>query len=121
MSHAAEAAKDQVTPNATGNGNLSVKDTITHVAVPAVVGALGVAGGVVLGRTALQRQKKVLGVPLPRGKVQAPKVKIDMADVGDQIGKLGKNIGEAGSNFAKLAREIQTTREKAEKLGKAIT
>jgi hypothetical protein len=94
------------------------------VAVPAVVGALGVAGGVVLGRTALQRQKKVLGVPLPKGKVQAPKapkINIDMADVGEQIGKLGKNIGTAGSNFAKLAREIQTTREKAEKLGKALT
>lgn len=58
---------------------------------------------------------------MPKGKVKAPKIKIDMADVGDQIGKLGKNIGDAGSNFAKLAREIQTTREKAEKLGKAIT
>ena len=86
--------------------------------MPAVVGAIGVAGGVVLGRTALQRQKKVLGVPMPMGKVRAPKIKIDLADVGDQSGKLGTKIGDAGSNLAKLAREIQTTREKAEKLGR---
>ena len=117
MSTAAEAAKDQVSPH----GNASLKETITQVAVPAIVGAIGVAGGVVVGRTALQRQKKVLGVPTPTGKVKAPKIKIDLADIGDQIGRLGTNIGDAGRNFAELAREIQTTREKAEKLGKAIT
>jgi hypothetical protein len=72
-----------------------------------VTGALGVAGGVLLGRTALQKNRKFLGMPVPG-------VKIDLADV-------SKQIGEAGRQFGKLAREVQTAREKAEKIGRAVS
>ena len=70
-------------------------------------GALGVAGGVLLGRTTLKKNRKVLGVPIPG-------VKIDMAD-------MSKQIGEAGKQFSRLANEVKTARERAEKIGKAIT
>jgi hypothetical protein len=77
------------------------------VALPAVTGAIGVAGGVLLGRTALQKNRKILGIPVPG-------VKVDMSD-------LSKQIGEAGRQFGKLAREVKVAREKAEKIGRAVT
>ncbi len=68
---------------------------------------IGVAGGVLLSRTALQRNKKILGIPIPG-------VKVDMSD-------MSKNIGDAGRAFGKLASEIKSAREKAEKISKAIS
>jgi hypothetical protein len=79
---------------------------VTHVAIPAVTGALGIAGGVVLARTKLQRNRKILGVPVPG-------VKVDLSN-------MSKSIGEAGRQFGHLAREVQAAREKAEKLSRAI-
>ena len=75
--------------------------------VPVGTAALGVAGGVVLGRTALQRTKKVLGIPLPGKTVD--------------LGGVSKQIGEAARQFGKLAREVRTAREKAEKISRAIS
>lgn len=72
-----------------------------------MTGALGVAGGVLLGRTALQRNRKFLGIPVPG-------VKVDLSDV-------GKQIGEAGRQFGRLANEVQTARKKAEKISKALS
>jgi hypothetical protein len=108
----ASAAKEKVTDAAKSAGNnggtdKSAAQTITQVAIPAVTGALGVAGGVLLGRTALKRNRKVLGIPVPG-------VKIDMAD-------MSKQIGEAGKQLSRLANEVKTARERAEKIGKAIT
>jgi hypothetical protein len=71
-----------------------------------VTGAVGIAGGVLLGRTALQRNKKFLGISLP--------TKIDLSDVTQQI-------GEAGRQFGKLAQEVKSMREKAEQVGRAIS
>ncbi len=81
--------------------------TITHVVLPMASAAAGVAGGVVLGRTALQRHRKFLGIPLPG-------TKIDLSD-------MSKQIGEAGRQFARLASEVQAARQKAEKIGQAIS
>jgi hypothetical protein len=73
----------------------------------AVIGAtVGVAGGVLLGRTALARERKVLGVPLPR--------KVDLAGLGHQV-------GEAGRQFGRLAGEVRDVREKAEQIGRALS
>jgi hypothetical protein len=77
------------------------------VALPAATAVVGAAGGVLLGRTALQRDRKILGV-------RVPGIKIDLADV-------SKQIGEAGRQFGRLAREVQSAREKAEKVSRAIT
>jgi hypothetical protein len=73
--------------------------------VPAVSGAVGIAGGILLGRTALQRTRKVLGIPVP--------ARVDLDGVTHQI-------GEAGKQFAKLAGEIRSLREKAEQIGKVL-
>ena len=83
-----------------------MRGTITHVVVPMASAAAGVAGGVVLGRTALHRQRKFLGMPVPN-------TKIDLSD-------MSKQIGEAGRQFGKLASEVRAAREKAEKISKAI-
>jgi len=60
-----------------------------------------------IGRTAAQRARKVLGVPMPT-------VKVDLAGV-------TKGLGEAGRQFGKLASEVRTVREKAEQVGRAIS
>jgi hypothetical protein len=70
--------------------------------------AVGVAGGVLLGRTALQRQRKVLGIPLP-------------SNVNFRLGGAGQKIGEAGHRFGKLADELRSVRERSEKIGGALT
>jgi hypothetical protein len=65
-----------------------------------------------LGRTALQRQRRVMGIPVPN--------KVDLGNVGHHIGEVGQQLGEAGKQFGRLASEVQTVREKAERLGKAL-
>jgi hypothetical protein len=102
----AKSTASQAAENGSGS-NFSARQAITNVAIPAVTGAIGVAGGVLLGRTALQRNRKVLGIPIPG-------TKIDMAGV-------SKQIGEAGRQFGRLASEVQAAREKAEKISKAIS
>jgi hypothetical protein len=82
------------------------QEHIGREALTAVIGAtVGVAGGVLLGRTALSRDRKVLGVPLPK--------KIDLTGVGQQI-------GEAGRQFGRLAGEVRGVREKAEQIGRVL-
>jgi hypothetical protein len=84
-----------------------MRTAITNVVLPMASAAAGVAGGVVLGRTTLQRNRKFLGIPLPG-------TKVDLSD-------LSKQIGEAGRQFGKLAGEVRAAREKAEKISQAIS
>jgi len=72
-----------------------------------LTGAIGVAGGVLLGRKALQRDRKVLGIPVPS--------KVDVDTSG-----LTHTIAEAGRQFGRLAGEVRTVREKAEQIGKVL-
>ena len=74
--------------------------------MPVASAAVGVIGGVALGRLGRKRRRKVLGIPLPRT---------------NGFGGLSKQIGEAGKQFGKLATEVRVTREKAEEVGKAIS
>jgi hypothetical protein len=67
---------------------------------------VGAVGGVLLGRTALQRKGKVLGMSLP--------TKIDLSGVSRQI-------GEAGRQFGRLATEVRSVREKAEQIGRLLS
>jgi hypothetical protein len=62
----------------------------------------------VLGRAAAQQSNaELFGVRLPN-------VNIDFSDV-------GKQLGEAGRQLGRLVGEIQAVREKAEKIGQAIS
>jgi len=75
-----------------------------------VTGAIGVAGGIaggiLLGRSALSRNnRKVLGLEMP--------TKVDFAGVSQQI-------GEAGKQFGKLAGEVRSVREKAEQIARVL-
>jgi hypothetical protein len=89
-----------------GAGSQSGNGALVRLGVGALGAAVGLAGGVALGRTALQRNRKVLGVAVPS--------KIDLSGVGQQL-------GEAGRQFGKLASEVRAVREKAEEIGKVLT
>jgi hypothetical protein len=90
----------------TSNGSLKT------VGLSAVSATVGVAGGLLLGRSALQRNRKLLGVSVPN--------KIDLSGVGQSLSGVGHQIGEAGRQFGKLAGEVRAVREKAEEIGKAL-
>jgi hypothetical protein len=92
--------------SANGSRSESAKGTLVNVGVSALSAAVGLAGGLALGRAALQRNRKVLGVSVPS--------KIDLSGVGQQL-------GEAGRQFGKLASEVRAVREKAEQIGKVLT
>jgi hypothetical protein len=76
--------------------------------VSVLTGAIGVAGGVLLGRTKFQNRRTVLGIPVP-GKVDV------------DLGGITQQIGEAGRQFGKLAGEVKTVRERAEQIVKAFS
>lgn len=86
--------------------NHTGREVLTNAGIGALGAAIGVAGGVLLGRTAAQRDRKILGVPVPE--------KID-------LGGIGQQIGDAGKQFGKLAGEVRTVREKAEQIAQILT
>lgn len=105
-SKASSAAQSKPSNGARSQANAG-QDHVGREALTAVLGAtVGVAGGVLLGRTALARERKVLGVPMPK--------KIDLAGVSQQI-------GEAGRQFGRLAGEVRGVREKAEQIGRVLS
>lgn len=86
--------------------NGTAKTVLTTVVLPVTTAAAGVAGGIVLARTKLRHQRKVLGVSLPG-------TKVDLSD-------LTKQVSEAGRQFGNLAGEVKAAREKAEQISRAI-
>jgi hypothetical protein len=73
---------------------------------------VGVAGGILLGRTAAaKRPRKVLGVSLPTA---------HSADLGG-LSDLAKSVGDAGKQFGKLAGEVRQARQKAEEIGRVLS
>jgi hypothetical protein len=86
--------------------NHGARETITNIGIGMLGASIGVAGGVLLGRTALQRNRKVLGIPVPN--------KIDLAGVSQQIGEASRQVG-------KLAGEVRAARQKAEQVGRILS
>ncbi|MGH2888703.1 MAG: hypothetical protein ACRDNJ_03645 [Solirubrobacteraceae bacterium] len=76
-------------------------------------GAAGIAGGILLGRTALQRNRTVLGIPMP--------TKIDLNGVTHQIGEAGKQFGKLAGEVRHVAGEVRAARQKAEQIGKILS
>ena len=110
----AQRAKSDGRSSSGGGTTQSVKQTaqsagsaVKGVVVPVATAALGAAAGVVLGRTALARRRKVLGVKVP--------------GTGGGLDTLAKNVGEAGKQLGRFAGEVRVAREKAEEIGKALT
>ena len=89
-----------------GSSNGGGVNAIKNVVLPLAGAAMGVVGGVVLERRH-SRPRKVLGVPIP--------------GTGNGLNGLAKEIGKAGKQFGNLASEVQTTRKKAEDIGKALS
>jgi hypothetical protein len=85
----------------------AIKNIGVPVATATAGAAAGVAGGLILGRAALKRPRKVLGITLP----------------GQTAGLSGvaKEIGGAGKQLGKLASEVRAAREKAEEIGKVLS
>jgi hypothetical protein len=82
--------------------------------------AAGVAGGVILGRTAAAKKpRKVLGVKLPTQ--QKVDVGGGLSQVGGGLSQFAKSVNQAGQQFGKLATEVREARQKAEEIGKALS
>jgi hypothetical protein len=114
----AAAARSQTdTPSAASRngqpGGNGARSAVARIGVPAVTGAIGIAGGVLLGRTALQRNKKVLGVPVPS--------KIDLHGVTHQIGAAGRQFGKLAEEVRKGTAELRNAREKAEQIARVLS
>jgi hypothetical protein len=92
-----------------GNGG---RGAIARIAVPAVSGAVGIAGGILLGRNALQRNRKVLGIPVPS--------KVDLSGVSQHIGEASRQFGKLAGEVRTAAGEVRSVREKAEQIGKVL-
>jgi hypothetical protein len=87
---------------------------VAKIGVPIVSGAIGIAGGVLLGRTALQRNRKVLGIPVP-------KKTIDLNGVTQEISKAGKQFGKLAEEVRKGTAEVRSAREKAEQIARVFS
>jgi hypothetical protein len=98
--------------NGESTENHSSRGAVARFGVPAVTGAIGVAGGILLGRSALQRNRKLLGVPVPS--------KIDLAGVTQQIGEAGRQFGKLAAEVRSVAGEVRSVREKAEQIGRVL-
>jgi len=100
------AAARKPSAAAVGSGERRSGGAIARVLVPALTGAAGVAGGILLGRNATPRRRTLFGVPVPE-------VRIDLRNVSGSIAEAGRQLG-------RLASEVHAAREKVEKLGRAI-
>ncbi len=108
-SNGASQAKASTSRNGASKSS-GVMSAAKSVAVPVATGVAGAvagaAGGMVLGRRT-RKPRKVLGVPIPGSR--------------DGLSGLAKEVRKAGEQFGHLASEVQTTRKKAEDVGKAIS
>lgn len=104
--NASQRSRSSSQRNDSSQQNHGGREVLTNAGIGALSAAIGVAGGVLLGRSTAQRGRKVLGVPVP--------TKVDLGGVGQQI-------GDAGRQFGKLAGEVKTVREKAEQIGRILT
>lgn len=84
-----------------------LKSAVMPVVTGVVGAAAGVLGGVVLGRKS-KPKRKVLGVSIP-------------VTGGGGIDGLAGQVGEAAKQFGRLAGEVRQTRERAEKIGRALS
>ena len=90
-----------------GNSGPSVlKSGVLPAVSAAAAAAAGVVGGIVLERSRGGSRRKVLGIPVPGTR--------------PDMGTLVKAVAKTGKEFGKLAREVKTTRQKAEKAAKAL-
>jgi hypothetical protein len=83
--------------------------------VPAVSGAVGIAGGILLGRTALQRDRRVLGIPVPS------KVDLNLSGLTEQIGQAGRQFGKLAGEVRTMTGEVRNVKEKAEQVGRIFS
>lgn len=122
----AASTRSKATPSRADDSASSVKETASSVkdtagkvaskaAGPAIAvgaAAAGVAGGVLL-RGKLRRNKRVLGVPLPRS-----------LNSGFDAKSIAKTVGDASSRFAKtskaVSRDIERAGEQAERIGRIL-
>jgi hypothetical protein len=83
--------------------------------VPAVSGAVGIAGGILLGRNALQRDRRVLGIPVPQ------KVDFNLNGLTHQITEAGRQFGKLAGEVRTMTGEVRGVKEKAEQVGRIFS
>ncbi|HEX3509984.1 MAG TPA: hypothetical protein VHT27_02675 [Solirubrobacteraceae bacterium] len=106
-----DRASEALSPAFENAGDIA-KQVGISVATGTIGAAAGIAGGVLLGRTAAsKRPRKVLGIKLPTQQ------KTDFSG----LSQFAKSVNEAGKQFGKLAGEVREARQKAEEIGKALS
>ncbi len=80
--------------------------TMGAVGLPIVTAAAGLAGGIVIARVRLRRQRKIFGIPWPVAKAG--------------LSDLSQQVSEAGRQFGVLAAEVRAALEKAEEINRAV-
>lgn len=100
--------------NSAGGAVSQVTDTIGSVAqkasTPIVAGgaaAVGVLGGIVLGKRVLGPRRTVLGIPVPRN--------------GLSLKPVAKEVGKASKQIGRLSDELAQARKQAKKVGDALS
>lgn len=78
-------------------------------------GAVGIAGGILLGRNALQRDRRVLGIPVPS------KVDLNLNGLTQQIGEAGRQFGKLAGEVRTMTGEVRNVKEKAEQVGRIFS
>jgi hypothetical protein len=87
---------------------------VARIGVPAVTAGIGIAGGILLGRTALHRERRVLGIPIPS------KVDLNLNGLTEQIGEAGRQFGKLAGEVRTVAGEVRNVKEKAEQVGRIL-
>jgi hypothetical protein len=114
-SRTARASASRSSNGSSANGAVSaVTETIGSAAqkasTPIVAGgaaAVGVLGGIVLGKRVLGPRRSVLGIPVPRG--------------GLSLKPVAKEVGKAGKQIGRLTDELAQARKQAKKVGDALS
>lgn len=88
---------------------------MSRIGVPAVTAGIGIAGGILLGRNALQRDRRVLGIPVPQ------KVDFNLNGLTQQIGEAGRQFGKLAGEVRNITGEVRSVKEKAEQVGRIFS
>ncbi len=83
-----------------------LRAAVTRIAVPAASAALGVAGGVALGRTTAPRRRTMFGVRMPVSVFLMWGVAREMRAAGRQAGKLAGEVRLAGRKIERIGHAL---------------
>jgi hypothetical protein len=85
--------------------------------------AAALAGGVLLKRQLAPKQRKVLGVPVPRPRLNGlvPSGGLDMKPIAKGISSAGKRASKTSMQLSKLSDDVERVGKTAQKVGDTLS